>query len=151
MEYKSVREYKIKFYLNASHYILSNGKKGQVHPHTWEFVLRIALSSTDFVEFRQFERGINDYLSRYQNKLLNEIHPFTDALPILENIVDIFARDFYKIIRDAGGRLTEIEGSESPTHSYILLLDWQRDETREETISTLADSVLDNMLHHDKH
>ena len=35
------REYKFKFYLNANHYIIINGKNGQTHPHTWEFVFYI--------------------------------------------------------------------------------------------------------------
>lgn len=29
------REYKFKFYLNANHFIVINGKEGEVHPHTW--------------------------------------------------------------------------------------------------------------------
>ena len=38
------RDYRIKVYLNARHYIFINGKQGQTHPHTWEFVLYMRTS-----------------------------------------------------------------------------------------------------------
>jgi len=143
------REYRIKFYLNASHYILNHGIKGQAHPHTWEFVLRIRIARTDFVEFRQFERGINEFLAKYQNALLNDMEPFTEITPILENIVDGFAEKFYTIIREAGGTLIEIEAGESPTHSYILQIDWHEEDGKDAIMSSVADAVLDRMLKKD--
>ena len=48
------REYKFKFYLNANHYIIINGKNGQTHPHTWEFVFYIMKSEGEFVLFNKF-------------------------------------------------------------------------------------------------
>ena len=50
------REYKFKFYLNANHYIIINGKNGQTHPHTWEFVFYIMKSEGEFVLFNKFEK-----------------------------------------------------------------------------------------------
>jgi 6-pyruvoyl-tetrahydropterin synthase len=41
MAVKLYREYRIKFYLNMRHYIIIDGKKGEIHPHTWEFALDI--------------------------------------------------------------------------------------------------------------
>ena len=34
MSSKIFREYKFKFYLNANHYIIINGKEGETHPDT---------------------------------------------------------------------------------------------------------------------
>ena len=50
------REYRLKFYLNARHYIIIGGNKGEVHPHTWEFTLHIRFGRGDFTEFNTFER-----------------------------------------------------------------------------------------------
>ena len=36
-----IRYYRIKAYLNASHFVVFDGKKGNVHPHTWEFVATV--------------------------------------------------------------------------------------------------------------
>ena len=38
------REYKFKFYLNANHYIIIDGKEGEQHPHTWEFMVHIRMN-----------------------------------------------------------------------------------------------------------
>ena len=65
MTTKLYREYKFKFYLNANHYIIINGKNGQTHPHTWEFVFYIMKSEGEFVLFNKFEKGIEEYLEKF--------------------------------------------------------------------------------------
>ena len=71
MAVKLYREYRIKFYLNMRHYIIINGNKGETHPHTWEFALDIKFGRSSFVEFNIFEKGITDFLDKYQ-KLHNQ-------------------------------------------------------------------------------
>lgn len=146
------REYRIKFYLNARHFIIIDGHKGETHPHTWEMVLDIRFGRSSFVEFRTFERGISDYLSKYQNRTMNDIAPFDSVLPTLENIVDVFAEDFYTIIHDIGGVLTRIEASETPTHSYILNLSEHDEDAKlgadvdDRIVSDVMDAVLDEIV-----
>ena len=115
MAVKLYREYKIKFYLNMRHYIIINDNKGETHPHTWEFALDIRFGRSSFVEFNIFEKGINDFLEKYQNKVLNEEEPFDAILPTLENVTDYFSEEFYRIIHNIGGMLTSVEASETPT------------------------------------
>lgn len=152
MALKIYREYRIKFYLNARHYIIIDGKKGEIHPHTWEFAINIRVSRNDFMEFNMFENGIEGYLANYQNKVLNEMKPFDSILPTLENVSDYFAKDFYEIIREIGGILTKIEASETPTRSYVLSLEEQQeyvdksDKTEDEILSDVVDTVLDDLL-----
>lgn len=147
------REYRIKFYLNARHFIIINGHKGDTHPHTWEMALDIRFGRSSFVQFSTFERGISQYLEKYQNRVLNEVKPFDEILPTLENIVDCFAEDFYAIIHDIGGVLLRIEASETPTHSYILNMtthdesSWRSDETDRKIASDVMDAVLDEIVH----
>lgn len=118
--YRPVREYRLKFYLNAQHYVVFDGKRGETHPHTWEFTLVVGVLGHEVTPFSVFERGIDDYLKPFQNKVLNEVAPFDVTLPTLENLVETFADPFSKIIAEAGGRLVRVEGSEGPTRSYIL-------------------------------
>lgn len=152
MDVELYREYKIKFYLNARHYIIINGNRGEVHPHTWEFALNIKFGRSSFVEFNIFEKGISAYLAPYQNKIMNEIEPFHAILPTLENMVDYFAEDFYRIIHDIGGILTRIEASETPTRSYVLNLAEDREKAEEnqeieqQVISDVMDAVLDQIV-----
>ena len=54
-ENRLFREYRLKFYLNANHFVIINNKKGETHPHTWEFTLNILVGRESFVEFFRFD------------------------------------------------------------------------------------------------
>lgn len=146
------REYLIKFYLNARHYIIINGNKGAVHPHTWEFSLTIRFGRSGFVEFRTFEKGIENYLAKFQNKVMNEEAPFDTILPTLENMTDYFAEPFCKIIHDIGGILVKLEASETPTRSYILHLPEEgvdgapNADVEDEVVSDVMDAILNDIV-----
>ncbi len=152
MSVRLYREYKLKFYLNARHYIIVGGRKGEPHSHTWEFALTIRFGCTSFVEFNVFEKGISKYLSRYQNKVMNEEEPFDGILPTLENMTDYFSGEFYRVIHEIGGILTKVEASETPTRSYILNLSENEEnrrlseETEQEILSDVMDAVLDQIV-----
>lgn len=150
------REYRMKFYLNMRHYIIINGTKGEVHPHTWEFALDIRFGRSSFVEFNTFEKGISEFLEQYQNKVLNEEHPFDGMLPTIENVTDYFSQKFYEIIYDIGGMLTSVEASETPTRSYIVNISEQEEheimnrKADKQILSEVMDSVLDEIAHDNK-
>lgn len=114
------REYRLKFYLNAKHYVVFNGKRGEVHPHTWEFCLNILVMFNSFTPFTDYEKVINDYLAPFQNKVLNDVPEFAEKQPSLENIVEAFAVEFDRLILEQNGMLLSVEGSEGPTRSYIV-------------------------------
>ncbi len=114
------REYRLKAYLNMNHYIIINGRQGQTHPHTWEFVIMIAVPGDDFVEFRKYENLIEKYLDKYQNQRLNDIEPFDVIVPTIENVTDRFDEELVRLLRENGGELISIEGSETPTRGYIV-------------------------------
>lgn len=152
MSVKIFREYRLKFYLNARHYIIIGNKRGETHPHTWEFALTILISQKEFVRFNLFEQKINEFLAKYQDRILNDIEPFNSILPTLENMVDYFTKQMYPLIRGVGGQLIYVEGSEGPSRSYILDLR-EEDETLEilngqadDILSDVIDNVLDELF-----
>ena len=120
-------KYKFKFYLNASHYIVINGKRGEAHPHTWEFILDVVLPN-------------------------NDIPPFDTIIPTLENLVEQFGEAIRARIQEAGGQLEQIEGSETPTRSYVI--SYTQDETyltgseqsAQSALSDIMDQALDEAL-----
>ena len=83
-----------------NHYIIINGKQGQTHPHTWEFVITIVVAGDEFVEFRTFENLIEQYLEKYQNQILNTIEPFDIIVPTIENVTDHFNDDLQALLRE---------------------------------------------------
>jgi 6-pyruvoyltetrahydropterin/6-carboxytetrahydropterin synthase len=150
MSIRIEREYQLKFYLNARRYMINNGVRGDVHPHTWELCLRIRVGRGSFIAFHTFEEAVGGYLSKYQNRLLNEVEPFDEILPTLENITICFAKDLHEIIAELGGRLIRVETSKTPTRSYILDLEDMEDETtrkaEDQILSQVVDAVLDDLL-----
>lgn len=146
------REYKFKFYLNISHFIIVNGKEGQTHPHTWEFTVHIKKLTNKFLQFNIFEKAIEEFLVPYQNKLINSVEPFDRIIPTLEHVSDYFGEQFKRIIRDIGGELLWMESSETPTRSYVI--DYQEDEgvcnemtiEREKVVQHVVDSVINDVL-----
>ncbi len=152
MANKIFREYRFKFYLNAQHFVLINGKKGSTHPHTWEFTLDILINRNIFVEFGEFEKKIEEYLERYQDKLMNDVAPFDVVIPTLENMSDIFAKDFSEEIREMGARLVRLEGKETPTRGYIVDFtetdEYMNDikDFSHDAVIDIIDSVIDSTL-----
>ncbi|MBR5420426.1 MAG: 6-carboxytetrahydropterin synthase [Lachnospiraceae bacterium] len=153
LENRLFREYRLKFYLNGNHYVIIGNRKGETHPHTWEFTINILVGRESFVEFRYFEKGVEALLAPYQNRVLNEVDPFNGVVPSLENMVEFFGRKIQDIVKSVGGRLLSIEGSETPTRSYIINmndafnsyeLEAYTKQVKDEVIDTVLDDLMDS-------
>lgn len=114
------RIYQFKFYLNASHYVVFDGKRGETHPHTWEFTVKIKLLKEELVPFNVYERAIEQIFAPYQNKTVNGVAPFDTIVPSLESLVEVFGERLRDVVADLDAALVEFEGSETPTRSYLL-------------------------------
>lgn len=117
-----VNQYQYKFYLNANHAIFINNVLGQVHPHTWEIIIDLLNINKSFVQFNKIEEVINNYLEKYQDKLLNSVEPFDKLNPTLENVVLYFKDKFIEILNEYNLILLSLEISETPSRSYIINL-----------------------------
>ena len=151
LENRLFREYRLKFYLNGNHYVIIGNHRGETHPHTWEFTINILVGRESFVQFRYFEQGVEELLAPYQNRVLNEIDPFNGIVPSLENMVEFFGNRIQEIVKGVGGRLLSIEGSETPTRSYIINMNnafdsFEMEAYTEEVKRSVIDAVLDDIL-----
>ncbi len=113
-------QYKYKFYLNANHSIMIGDKMGQVHPHTWEIMIDIVKIIEEFVPFSVVEKTIDIVLSPYQDKYINEIEPFDELNPTLENISEYFKNRIAEQLKQEGWLLLRMEISETPARSYVI-------------------------------
>ncbi len=113
-----IRYYMIKAYLNASHYVVFDGKRGDVHPHTWEYVAKVYTSGKDVVKFSEPERAVMSIFEPYQNKVMNEQPPFDAINPTLENMTEYFATQITTAVEPYGYHLRTFEGSETPVRTY---------------------------------
>lgn len=148
-----LQEYQFKFYLNMKHYIMINGRKGQLHPHTWEFSFRVLKKDDDFKQFHDFEYSIEQYLEQYQGSILNEKEPFDTLNPTLENVTDYFSEQIRSIIQENGSELVYIESRERPTRSYIINYERESElvsrieSSTKSKIDEIIDMVLNGILH----
>ena len=143
-------QYKFKFYLNASHSIYINGNLGQSHPHTWEISLNVLKVKEKFIQFHEVENAIEAYLDKYQNTFINNIEPFNEINPTLENICKYFKGTLRDLLKKKGWVLMTIEISETPSRSYIIDLidevELNGDSDGEASSTSAADEILNIML-----
>lgn len=118
------RQYTFTFYLNTSHAIYIDGKRGQVHPHTWELTLHLLYMQENFIAFHTLEKRIEQYMVKYQDICLNDVEPFDRINPTLENCCEHFKNELKDILNEEGWLLLMIEIKETPTRAYVIdLLD----------------------------
>ena len=113
-----LRYYRIKAYLNASHFVVFDGKKGDTHPHTWEFVATVYATGSNIIKFTEPEKMIMKVFEPYQNQVMNEIEPFNAIIPSLENMTEFFAKQIAETVKPIEYHLRRFEGSETPVRTY---------------------------------
>ena len=141
------RQYRFKFYLNASHAIMIQGHLGERHPHTWELAISVLKYRDNFVAFGVVEKRIEEYMQTYQNQFLNEVEPFNIINPTLENVCEYFKDQLKVLLNELGWVLLNIEMSETPTRTYVInLLDETVLETKNQSVDAAADIMLADIL-----
>ena len=121
MSHEVRRVYCFKCYLNASHYVSFGGQRGEVHPHTWQFSAKVAVTATASPRpFADYERVIEAVFEPYQNRVVNECEPFDAIVPTLESLTEVLGEKVRAAACGMDARLVEFEGSETPARSYLL-------------------------------
>jgi 6-pyruvoyltetrahydropterin/6-carboxytetrahydropterin synthase len=95
-----------------------DGVMGEVHSHTWEVAMGIAVVGDKMVLFSEIEKKINTLLDRYQDKYLNSIPPFDVVNPTVENVCEYLYKEVSKAIQESGWMLLNLEMSETPSRVY---------------------------------
>ena len=99
-----------------------------------------------------FEDLIEQFLEKYQNQILNTMEPFDIIVPTIENVTDHFSEELQRLLRKHRGELVSLEGSETPTRSYIVS---HRNEPefiekvgkmKEQKISEIVQYVVDQII-----
>lgn len=117
MNYK---QYKLKYYLNATHHIAIDGMDGETHSHTWELTLDILKVRDNFVKFNELEEVIAGVIGKFQDKNLNETPPFDLINPTVENCCEFFYSKIKEALVSKGWILLMITMSETPTRAYVI-------------------------------
>lgn len=117
-------EFEFKLYLNAKHAVMFNNNVSGIHNHTFEIVVKLTETDEELNQFNKVEKIINDYLKKYEGKVLNDIYPFTRINPTSENMCRVFYEEIDKLIE-----VSEFKDSydiystsvlENPTRAYTV-------------------------------
>ena len=115
-----LRTYKLKFYLNASHFIVTSNTKGETHSHCFELILNVIPMRSDEIRFYLLEKYVDDILKPYQNKVINEVPPFNRINPTVENLCRAFSDMIKAKIAEHNALVVSVQLSETPTRSFII-------------------------------
>lgn len=139
------RQYTFTFYLNTSHAIYIKGKRGEVHPHTWEITLHMLYMQEDFIAFHKLEDKVEQYMAKYQDVCLNDVEPFNKINPTLENCCDHFKDELKDILNEEGWFLLMIEIKETPTRAYVINLVDEEGTENEQFVEAFSKELLDRI------
>ncbi|PEA54642.1 hypothetical protein CON64_11685 [Bacillus pseudomycoides] len=119
-EITMITKYRLHFYLNARHYVSINGKKSDVHPHTWEITLLISHKREEELHFAHIENVIGEYLNEYQGTCLNDSPRFSGKNCTMEQIGRIFFEDLAECLQEHDVPLEELTINENPMRQYVI-------------------------------
>jgi len=115
--------YKFKFYLNARHSVTFNGNTSSIHPHTWEVGVSFGSETEDIVNFTEFEKELERLFLKFEGKYLNELLPFKELEPTMENIGKVLYIGIKTLVDSKSLYFKRVEISENPTRTYIIEAD----------------------------
>lgn len=111
--------YRLKFYLNASHYVTFGSRVSDIHPHTWEIVTDVSIREQAVIQFTDLEKEIARYFKSLDGCILNDRPEFTGINPTLENIGDFFASRILMLLEDRMWEMYKFEIYENPTRAFL--------------------------------
>ena len=112
----ALKYYELSFYLNALHKF----PEGEYHAHTWEIELKLVDVEKNHFKYHQIEENVNDWLTRLEDKKLNELILFDSFIPTTEKIAEVLYFSINEIINNIGYRLEALKIIENGNRKYII-------------------------------
>lgn len=113
---RSENQYKFKFYINAG----INDNYNYLHAHKWEVVLYAIREINEKTPVLEVESLILNYVERYNDSVLNNIEPFNNVSPNIENIGSVLFIHISHLLAGTSWEVTSLEISEHPSITYII-------------------------------
>jgi 6-pyruvoyltetrahydropterin/6-carboxytetrahydropterin synthase len=136
------RQYKFKFYLNTRHAVYKKGVLGEVHPHTWELTINVMKNREETIRFHELEKRIEEFLDKYQDKVLNDVEPFDVINPTLENCCEYFREQLTHILNREGWIFMMLELAGSSNTSYVVSMIDDDYTQQMQTINSITDRII---------
>jgi len=112
--------YRYKYYLDANHYMRTDGGRSQVHPHTWEITLEVENNGADMIDFSLIEDLIKQVFQPYQNMIINEVKPFDTVNPTTEDMGIYFKKQLEEKMLEKNWKVKMLTISENPNRTFVI-------------------------------
>lgn len=112
----SENQYKFKFYINAG----INDNYNYLHAHKWEVVLYAVREINEKTPVLEVESLILNYVARYNDGILNNIEPFNNVSPNIENIGSVLFLHISHLLAGTSWEVKSLEISEHPSIAYVI-------------------------------
>ena len=104
---------------NAMHNLTPDDPK-KMHAHTFCVGIYVIEEQEEHPIFVSCENALQRYFDRYQGIRLNELSPFKETVPTLENMGEVFYWDLKSIFKRNGMSLLLLEMGDSPISTYCI-------------------------------
>ncbi len=104
---------------NAMHNLVIEDPR-KMHAHTFSVGIYVIEEQEDHPVFLSSEKILDRYFAHYRGIRLNELAPFKDLVPTLENMGEVFYRDLKSIYARNGMNLLLLEVGDSPISTYCI-------------------------------
>ncbi|MGL9876189.1 6-pyruvoyltetrahydropterin/6-carboxytetrahydropterin synthase [Enterococcus sp. DIV0240d] len=93
---------------------------GAKHNHTWEIICEIKSNNGEMHLFEEIEGVLKDFFQPFSGCFLNEMSPFVEINPSVENVANYFYDQLFHRFAAIQTELIRIEVGESPTRFYCI-------------------------------
>lgn len=104
---------------NAMHNLTPEDPR-KMHAHTFCVGIYVLKEQENQPFFLKSENILQRYFNRYRGIRLNELAPFTETLPTLENMGEVFYWGLKPIFAENGMKLLLLEMGDSPISTYSI-------------------------------
>lgn len=109
--------YRIRYQFNAMHSLdLSIADK--MHAHTFRVIAYLENVGKELEKIDTCEKIIRDYFLKYKGFRMNDVPPFRDLVPTIENMCQVFYNDLVVKLAEEKVELLKLELGDSPLASY---------------------------------
>ncbi|MEL7656461.1 MAG: 6-pyruvoyl-tetrahydropterin synthase-related protein, partial [Bacillota bacterium] len=114
------RGYKFKYKLIVFQNFQDREDPSSLYAKNFEITLFISSTKTKLMRFDEIDAIIEKTIGKYSKKVLDQIPPFNELEPTLENMGSVFYQFLKKDLTLAGASLAILEINESPVRTFIV-------------------------------
>lgn len=109
--------YKYQYRFNASHSF--DNRQESAHMHSFTVTIYVSkYRQSEQIMFFDIDHVVNDYLKQFEQCYLNDVPAFTDIIPNIENMGDLFFEELKECLLQIGVGLYQLDIFENPLSIY---------------------------------